>query len=125
MALLRKRRTAFVAYRVGIILVLLAVTVMAARAAWNMYTIMQRSKAEASEVQARHNELTARRDFLTNETEALATVYGTEAALRAKYGVAREGETQIILVDDDSAVATSSEEESGGFWATISSWFGR
>jgi cell division protein FtsB len=120
----RKRRRIFVLYRVGLIALLALVAFVAVRGAWNMYGKMVRSKAEAAESQARYADLQAREAFVTGAIERLQTPYGVEAALREKYGVAREGESVIVIVDEeDQAKASSTATTSLGFWAGVKSFF--
>lgn len=116
----RKRRLLFSFARIAVLGVLLLICFAVGKGAWNMYGTMSRAKAEASETRSRYDELVRRKEDVHASLNNLETEYGTEAALRERFGVARPGEVVILLTDVEAqkpATTTQVEEEdSGWFW---------
>lgn len=117
----RKRRLLFSFARFAIAAVLVIICFAVGRGAWNMYGTMSRAKAEASETRTRHDELVKRKEDVQASLKNLETEYGSEAALRERFGVARPGEIVILLTDIEApAASTTAPSEGGGddgwFW---------
>jgi cell division protein FtsB len=115
----RKRRMLFSFARFAIAAVLVTICFAVGKGAWNMYGTMSRAKAEATETRKRHDELVRRKEDVHASLYNLETEYGSEAALRERFGVARPGEIVILLTDIEApagATTTPSEEESGDGW---------
>jgi cell division protein FtsB len=114
----RKRRILFSFARLAVAGILIVICFAVGKGAWNMYGTMSRAKAEASETRKRHDELVQRKEDVQASFYNLETEYGSEAALRERFGVARPGEIVILLTDVEAPAAstTTSEEEEGDGW---------
>lgn len=117
----RKRRLLFSFARFAIAAVLVIICFAVGRGAWNMYGTMSRAKAEASETRTRHDELVKRKEDVQASLKNLETEYGSEAALRERFGVARPGEIVILLTDIEAPAASTTapsegEGDDGWFW---------
>lgn len=116
----RKRRLLFSFARIAVAAVLFTICFAVGKGAWNMYGTMSRAKAEASETRHRYDELVQRKEDVQASLHNLGTEYGTEAALRERFGVARPGEIVILLTDIEAAPAATTtnveEKEDGWFW---------
>ena len=64
-------------------------------------------------------ELQKQKDKLSSDIAKLKTDAGVEASIRDKFGLAKEGEGLIVVVDDKNQTATAVDSQAGGFW----SWF--
>ena len=53
-------------------------------------------------------ELQIQKAKLSSDIEKLKTIEGQEASIREKFGLAKEGEGEIVVVEDQSATPTSS-----------------
>jgi hypothetical protein len=116
----RKRRVLFSVLRGAIVVGLLVLGFALGRGAYNMYGIMQQSRAEAHETRERHQELVKRHEKAKQALHELATPYGQEALLRERFGVASKGEVVIILTDAATTEATTTEEvEEEGFFSGL------
>jgi hypothetical protein len=113
----RKRRLLFSLLRGGLALGLVGLAITLGKGAYNMYGIMQQSRAEAHEARNRYQELADRQERAERALQELATPYGQEAVLRERFGVAAKGEVVIVLTDAPVTEATSTEaaEEEGFF----------
>lgn len=66
----------------------------------------------------RLRELTAEKDRLSNEIASLKTDKGVEESIRDKFGLGKDGEELIIVVDDETKTEPVVQEESWftSFW---------
>ncbi len=67
-------------------------------------------------------ELQQKKEKLSSNIAKLKTDQGVEESIREKYGLAKEGEDVIVVVEDKNA-SVAKESESGGFWSWFTSWF--
>jgi cell division protein FtsB len=67
-------------------------------------------------------ELSKQRDQLSGDIESLKTDRGLEENIREKFGLAKEGEGVIVIVDDKNAVEAEVKKEN---WLTLffKNWF--
>ena len=68
-------------------------------------------------------ELEKSKEEINSEINKLKTEKGIEESLREKFGVAKEGENMIMVVEDKNLPVKEKEENSSGFWSFIKSWF--
>lgn len=83
----------------------------AAWAVWGIWGKERESAALDSQAQGQLADLEARQAKLQSDYAALETDRGKEAALRQEYGVGKQGENLIVIVEPDKPVpvqATSS-----------------
>ena len=68
-------------------------------------------------------ELEQKKIKLTSDIEKLNTDRGMEENIRDKFGLAKEGEGMILVVDDKTVEGVNKEPESNGFFSIIKGWF--
>lgn len=98
---------------------LLVLVVILGRAAWDMYMrwkeatkYQERATAELSGILERETEL--RKDIAS-----LKDGHGVETALRDRFGLAKEGEGVIVIVDEE---VVENAAESSSWWARWFNW---
>jgi cell division protein FtsB len=67
-------------------------------------------------------ELEKQKEKLSSDIAKLKTGEGVEESIREKFGLAREGEGVIVIVEDKNAVEPKKENK-GGFWSFFTNWF--
>lgn len=82
---------------VGAVL-LLFLTVMAARAAYDMYGRYSRARLQDNAAQSKQRELEEEFSRLQSGVKELQSDRGVEEALRERYGLSRPGESEIRIV---------------------------
>jgi cell division protein FtsB len=97
---------------------LVAVVILVAVSAWNMYQTQQQAQETVNRLETQKAELLEREDTVASEALDLSTERGIEEEIREKFSVAKEGERVIVLVDDEEANATSTAPESS-WWQSV------
>jgi|AntRauTorckE6833_2_1112554.scaffolds.fasta_scaffold25760_4 cell division protein FtsB len=97
---------------------LVAVVILVAVSAWNMYQTQQQAQETVNRLETQKAELLEREDTVASEALDLSTERGIEEEIREKFSVAKEGERVIVLVDDEEANATSTVPESS-WWQSV------
>jgi len=82
------------------IAVLLIILVVMSRAVWGVYQKHQKSEEIVARAQSDLKVLKEREAMLGASIKALETEEGKEREIRDRFGVVREGERLIVLVDD-------------------------
>jgi len=67
-------------------------------------------------------ELNKEKTQLSTDIAKLKTEEGVEASIRDKFGLAKDGEGVIVIVDD-KAESKATETKSGGFWGFLKNLF--
>lgn len=104
---------------VGRRLLLVAVLLLIAGAAqgvWKAYQTAQNSRVLRSQAEVRMYELTEREATLKADIAALKSDRGVEEALRETYGLGREGEGVVVIVESQSAPPPEKESWSERFF---------
>jgi len=83
--------------------VLLVLTLLIAKAAWNVYSKEQGSRASMSRAEQELAALKARHAQLSRSIERLKTEQGIEAEIREQFQVAKPGEQMVVLVGEEKA----------------------
>lgn len=68
-------------------------------------------------------ELQKQKEELTKEIEKLNTEKGIEEDIREKFGLGKEGEGMIVIVEDESKNNNENAEKSGGFFDFLKKLF--
>jgi cell division protein FtsB len=68
-------------------------------------------------------ELQKEKDQLTTNINQLKTDQGVEENIREKFGLAKDGEGMVVVVDDKNSPATDTENKSTSFFSEIMDWF--
>lgn len=90
---------------------------------WDMYTKWRTSNDALAEARIAYSELQEREAFLNQQIGVLETDAGVEAEVRDRFGVAKEGEKVIVILDEEEQ--NEIVEEDGGFWSRVKGWFTR
>jgi cell division protein FtsL len=105
-----------------VLFILLIVAVFLAKTVWNAYDNSRFARENLRIANMEKEELENRIGALQLEIDQFHTEAGIEEALREKFGVAREGEEAIILIED-AELNPELDFSGGGFWSRIKSWF--
>ena len=105
--------------------VLFIVVLFAGNAAWNMYQKYKESKDFKDRALAELQELEKRKENLTEDIDKLQTESGVEEELRKRFGIVKEGEEVVIVIDnpEDKLVEEHSVEKKS-FLAKVFGIFG-
>ena len=68
-------------------------------------------------------QLQKEKDKLSADITKLKTDQGIEESIREKFGLAKEGEGMIVVVDDKTTSPTEASNSSGSFWGFFRNWF--
>lgn len=120
---LRRKRFIRLLYSKPVLLLLLILIIFMSKAAWNMYEKERETATNLAQVRVQHDELAGRESELRESVEALETPKGVEAEIRNKFGVIKEGE-QVIYIVDSGAERDETTAEKSGLWQKIIEFFG-
>ena len=104
----RKRTIRRVLYSRGVIVAVLVLLILVAKAAWSVYTKESESRRRLDSAAADLVALQSREKKLRENIDRLKTPEGMEAQIREQFQVAKPGERMVVLVDekkDDKANA--------------------
>ncbi len=105
------------------IVILAALVIVVARAAFGVFQKEQESARSLTRSEAELKQARVRQEFLTAEIGRLQTLQGIENEIRDRFRVHKPDEKLIILVDGDNPKnATSTETEKSvkkNFWSDI------
>jgi hypothetical protein len=68
-------------------------------------------------------ELEKSKEKLNSDIIKLKTEKGVEENIREKFGLAKEGEDMILIIDDKNQRVDEAEPESSGFFSFFKNWF--
>lgn len=60
---------------------------------------------------------------LIQDIEKLNTEQGIEENIRNKFGLAKEGEGMVVIVDDKNSEKEKPEPDNSNFWLFLKNWF--
>lgn len=104
------------------VLVLLGVVILAF--AWSVlgfWNKMQETQKNKQMAEAKVAELEQQKEKLLSDINNLNTIEGKERIFRENYGLAKEGEEVIIVVEDKNSV-TAPAKDSFGFFSFLFFW---
>jgi cell division protein FtsB len=94
--------------------------------AWSVFGFWGKMKETSKNRQIAENkivDLRREKENLTTEIEKLKTNVGVEESIRDKFGLVKEGEGLIIIVDDKGKPEAEQEANTSGFWSFFTGWF--
>jgi len=94
--------------------------------AWGVFGFlgkMQETRKNKNNAYDKLEELKREKVRLSGEIDKLQTEEGVEATIREKFGLAKEGEGLIVVVDDKNGAEEVMVEESGGFFLFLKNLF--
>lgn len=106
------------------LLALLALFLVVANGAWNIYQKATIARAERDRAERSLADLAARTTELQASLARLESERGIEEDVRQKFTVARPGEDVVVIVDDGTKKSENSEAGQQGFWARIAAFLG-
>lgn len=124
MNLLKKKQVKRRIYSKPVLIVLLILLFFVAKAVWNAYEKASIARANVVTAQRELDELEIRYTEVEQDLKRFDTEEGIEAEIRSTYGLAREGEQVIIIVDEEENASTTMEEiQKRSFWQIIKDIF--
>jgi len=86
--------------------------------AWNIWGLWNKLEETANNKKIAEDKITAlqqQKDKLTANINSLNTDQGKEQVFRQNFGLAKDGESEIVILDDNSAPPPSPPQSSGFF----------
>lgn len=102
--------------------VLFIVLVIFVRATWNIYVKQVESADNVVKAERERDALAAKQAELSAKVQDLETGEGQDQAIREKFGVAKEGETLVMIVRGKESTPTTTPEARRSWWGTV--WAG-
>ena len=93
---------------------------------WNMIGLfdkMQDTIKNRKIVEDKINELQKDKEKLSSDIASLNTDKGIEESIRDKFGLAKEGEGMIVVVEDKNSLEVKKNEEDKGFFSFLKNLF--
>ena len=94
--------------------------------AWSVFGLvgkMQETIRNKRVAEEKIQELQKEKAELLSNINQLKTDKGVEASIREKFGLAKDGEGVVVVVDDQNSPKTDTENKSAGFFSKIMNWF--
>jgi cell division protein FtsL len=94
--------------------------------AWNIlgfWNKMQDTRKNNKIIEDKITALEQQQDKLSTGINNLNTDQGKEEVFREKFGLAKEGENEIVIVDDKTPPAAPAPASSSGFWGFLKNLF--
>lgn len=105
-------------------LVLLGIVLLALF--WSVCGIFIRMQETAKNRKIEEDKITDlqnRKDKLSKDIANLKTEKGVEENIREKFGLVKEGEGMVVVVDDKTDLSTESKENTSGFFTFLKNVF--
>lgn len=113
----RKKHTVRKAiYSWPVIAVLCVLTVLMCVGAWNTYKKERTTRETLEQVTGVYDELHVREEQLAADVAALETSFGVESEIRDRFGLVREGEEQVIIIDEGDKKSENGEVPKKKHW---------
>jgi cell division protein FtsB len=119
-----RRRTKKLLHSRYAIAILVILIVLVARGVWGIYLKYEKSQAYVEKARADLTTLQNREKTLEKSINALNTEEGKEKELRDRFGLIKEGERMVILVDSDEPVRPSVNVLNDSWWDRFLDTFG-
>jgi len=123
MRFFRKRHIKRALYAKVVIAVLAVIVIFTIGNTWDIYKKASFAKQKRDEAVKELQSLQERKESLSLSVASLDTKRGIEEEVRSKFGVVKEGEEVVVIIDETSD-KKSPESKKSGFWHTVVSFFG-
>ena len=93
--------------------------------AWNVFGFigkMEITRENRKIVENKVAELEREKAKLSADIARLETEEGIEESIREKFGLVKEGESLIVVIEDKNALQAESRENTGGFFSRLFFW---
>jgi len=105
------------------IAVLLVVTLILTKAAWNVFLKNNETRENLNETKSELSDLKKREVDLESEISRLNTEKGIDEEIRTKFRVVKEGEEMIMIIDSPEVSSTSRAVEKESLWSKVMKLF--
>ena len=115
----RRKKIRGIMYSTVTVILLGAMFVVVVNATWDVYKKEKLARASKGNASQELFKLEDRKEFLDNKIDRLGTQKGLEEEFRGKFGVVKEGEELVMIVDKSytgSSTDTSSGDDSSGWF---------
>lgn len=125
----RKQKVRGRLYGKTVRIILVIVLLLLIRPTWKIYQKSRESEANLKRAEQEQAALEQRKNELSRDLENIKTDQGRDEEIRSKLGVAKAGETVVVIVDDkkEPAAAEPVPQKTNTLsraWSTVLSWFG-
>lgn len=112
-------------FSVPFIVVLAVFCSLSINATWDVYKKARETKKNMTAVAETYDELKIRESELVGKIESLETPLGVETEIREKFGLVKEGEEMIVIVDPPKEEKENDLEDTNDktLWEKIKGWF--
>ncbi len=107
------------------IAVLVLILLMLIRPTWNMYQKSREGERKRTQAETELNALNQRKQELQSDVEYIQSAHGFDQKIRDKFGVAKKGETMVVIIRDDKGKAVVTPPPEPGFFERIWARFRR
>ena len=93
---------------------------------WNVYGLLTRMQETVKNRKIEEDKITGlreRKDKLTADINNLKTENGVEENIRDKFGLVKDGEGMVVVVDDKDQANAVKAAQSSGFWSFLKNLF--
>ena len=94
--------------------------------AWNIlgfWSKMRETGKNKQIIEDKVATLKQQKEKLSADINSLQTDEGKEKLFRENFGLAKEGENLIVIVEDKNSLEIPKTESSSGFWSIFKNWF--
>ena len=124
----RKQKTTKIkdlVFFVPFIVILGVVCTLSINATWDVYKKVRDTEKNVAAVTETYDELKKRESELIGKIESLETPLGVETEIREKFGLVKDGEEMIVIVDPPKEEKENDLEsaENKSLWEKIKEWF--
>ena len=103
--------------------VLIGLFVLFTYSAISTYKNSKIAKQKTRQVESELEKLENQEKGLTQSINDMNTPFGVEKSLREKFGIIKEGEKAIIIIEEEPEQSEQAEEENKGFWGFLRNIF--
>ena len=112
-------------FSVPFIIILGVTCALSINATWDIYKKAQETKKNMMAVAETHEELKIRESELVGKIDSLETPLGVETEIREKFGLVKDGEEMIVIVDPPKEEIENDSDtmDDRTLWEKIKGWF--
>lgn len=104
-------------------IVLIGLFVLFTYSAISTYKNSKIAQQKTRQVESELARLENQEENLKASLNDMNTDFGIEKSLREKFGIIKEGEVAVIIIEDEEIVETAPERENRGFWGFLRNIF--
>ncbi len=119
----KRKRAQQIALSVPVLAGLVIITGFMVVAVWNIYVKARDTQLKLDKTTSAYEELHLRELELTASTEGMKTSFGVESEIRDKYGLVREGEEVVVIIDDKNKEDENDSKAGESWWQKIKDLF--